>query len=218
MKGEGFGPKIGPTGSGAIFTSKEEGLLFVLSGPSGVGKDATINRMKELGFPLHFIVTYTTRPRRANEVDGRDYYFVSVSRFQEMIQSGEFLEWALVYGDYKGNSRREAREALAAGKDVILRIDVQGAQTIRQVAPEAVFIFLAPSSMEELFQRLRKRKSDSPEQLATRMAIAPKEMAELPKFDYVVVNRDEELDQAVRQIEAIITAERCRVKKRRILL
>ncbi|MBI5956214.1 MAG: guanylate kinase [Chloroflexi bacterium] len=201
-----------------MFTSKEEGLLFVLSGPSGVGKDATINRMKELGFPLHFIVTYTTRSIRANEVDGRDYHFVSASRFQEMIQSGEFLEWALVYGDYKGNSRREVREAIAAGKDVILRIDVQGAQTIRQLAPEAVFIFLAPSSMEELFQRLRKRKSDSPEQLATRMAIAPKEMAELPKFDYVVVNRDEELDQAVRQIEAIITAERCRVKKRRILL
>lgn len=216
MKDEGFA--LSAIEPGAVSTSKEEGLLFVLSGPSGVGKDVTINRMKELGFPLHFIVTYTTRPPRANEVDGRDYHFVSVSRFQEMIQSGEFLEWALVYGDYKGNSRREVREAITAGKDAILRIDVQGAQTIRQLAPEAVFIFLAPSSMEELFQRLRKRKSDSPEQLATRMAIAPKEMTELPKFDYVVVNRDEELDQAVRQIEAIIIAERCRVKKRRVLL
>jgi len=130
------------------------GILFVLSGPSGVGKDVALNLMKAQGFSLHFVVTVTSRPPRPGEVDGRDYHFVSPERFQEMIAKGELLEWAVVYGEYKGIPKNEVRQALASGKDVILRIDVQGAETIRRLCPEAVFIFLAPASLEELEQRL----------------------------------------------------------------
>lgn len=192
--------------------------LVVLSGTSAAGKDSLLQRMKEQGFPFHFVVTTTTRPRRPGEVDGVDYNFVSRERFQEMIEGGELLEHALVYGDYKGIPRRQVEEALQSGKDVILRIDVQGAATIRRLAPEAVLIFLTASSEEELIQRLRARKTEDPDELARRIATAREELKRADEFDYVVVNRDDCLDEAVSQVQAIIQAEKCRVKRRPVVL
>ncbi len=193
-------------------------LLIVLSGPSGVGKDATMARMKERGIPLHYTVTATTRPPRPTEVHGKDYYFVSVEEFQRMIDEGELLEWALVYGDYKGIPRQQVREALAQGKDVILRIDVQGAATVRKLAPEALLIFLAPPSMADLATRLRQRRTESEEALQRRLQAARKEMEALPMFDYVVVNHQGCLDDTVDAIMTILRAEKMRVHPRRVQL
>lgn len=192
--------------------------LVVLSGPSGAGKDSLLQRMKELGFPFHFVVTATTRPPRPDEVDGVDYHFVSRERFQEMIARGELLEHALVYGDYKGIPRRQVEEALRSGKDVVLRIDVQGAATIRRLAPGAVLIFLTAASEEELLQRLRTRKTEDPEALARRIATAREELKRVEEFDYVVVNREGCLDEAVAQVQAILQAEKCRVHPRQVFL
>ena len=134
-------------------------VLVVISGPSGVGKDATLQLMKENRYPFYFVVTATTRPRRASEVDGVDYHFVSVGDFAEMIELGELLEYAVVYGDYKGIPKKHVREALASGKDVIMRIDVQGAATIRRLVPNAVTIFLTAESgappLREIAARLQ---------------------------------------------------------------
>lgn len=193
-------------------------LLIVLSGPSGVGKDETIHHMKACGLPFHFVVTATTRPRREGEVDGSDYHFVSVADFAELIEAGELLEHAVVYGDHKGIPKRQVREALASGKDVVLRIDVQGARTIRQLVPEALFIFLIADSMDELERRLRERKSEPADQLKMRIATARQELRRIEAFDYVVVNRRGAIDRTVEVIAAIITAEKHRVHPRRIQL
>jgi guanylate kinase len=193
-------------------------LLVVISGPSGVGKDSVVRRMAELGYPFHFVVTATSRPRRENEVDGRDYHFVTTAEFEEMIRKDELLEYAIVYGQYKGIPKAHVREALASGKDVILRLDVQGAATVRRLIPDAITIFLTAASEEELFRRLRMRKTEDPEQLRRRMETAREEMKHLPEFDYVVVNSDCHLDDAVRAIAAIITAEKCRTRPRRARL
>ena len=193
-------------------------LLVVISGPSGVGKDATLKRMEELGYPFHFVVTATTRPRRPNEVNGVDYHFVSEKEFAEMLEKDELLEHAIVYGQHKGIPKKQVREALASGKDVIMRIDVQGAATIRRLAPEAVLVFLAASSEEELSRRLKERRTETPEGLKRRIATAREEMKRLDEFDYVVVNCDNHLDETVETIAAIITAEKCKVKQRKIEL
>ncbi len=193
-------------------------LLIVISGPSGAGKDRLIARMKELGYPFHFVVTATTRPQREGEVHGRDYFFVSTDEFAQMIEEDQLLEYAVVYGDYKGIPKEQVRQALASGKDVILRIDVQGAATIRRLIPEAVLIFVTAPSEEELIARLQARKTEPPDQLKLRIATSRQEMRRLPEFDYVVVNRTGELDKAVDQILAIITAEHCRVKPRIVRL
>jgi len=199
-----------------LYSIKPQPLLVVLSGPSGAGKDAVLKRMKELGYPFHFVVTVTTRPKRPGEVDGVDYHFVSEEEFADMLARGELLEHAIVYGQHKGIPKRQVREALASGKDVILRIDVQGAATIRKLVPEAVLIFLTASSEEELLRRLKRRKTETPEELERRIATVREEMKRLPEFDYVVVNRDGALDEAVKAVAAIITAEKCRVKQRKI--
>jgi guanylate kinase len=193
-------------------------LLVVISGPSAAGKDATLKRMEAMGYPFHFVVTATTRPRRPNEVDGVDYHFVSRQEFAEMLEEDELLEHAIVYGQHKGIPKKQVREALASGKDVIMRIDVQGAATIRHLVPEAVFIFLTASSEEELIRRLKKRESETPEGLKRRIAMAREEMKRVGEFDYVVVNRDGSLDDTVKTIAAIITAEKCKVKQRKIEL
>ncbi len=186
-------------------------VLVVLSGPSGVGKDATLELMKRRDLPFHFVVTATTRPRRSNETDGVDYHFVNVGEFAEMIDAGELLEYAVVYGDYKGIPKKHVREALASGKDVVLRIDVQGAATIRSLIPNSVTIFLAAESEEKLIQRLRERKTESADKLKMRIATARQEMARINEFDYVVVNREDELDTTVDYVISIIHAEKCRV-------
>lgn len=191
-------------------------LLVVISGPSAAGKDATVKRMEELGYPFHFVVTATTRPRRPTEVDGVDYHFVSQQEFAEMLEKDELLEHAIVYGQHKGIPKKQVREALESGKDVIMRLDVQGAATIRHLVPEAIFIFLTASSEEELIRRLKKRKTETPEGLKRRIATAREEMKRLDEFDYVVVNHDNHLDETVKTIAAIITAEKCKVRQRKI--
>lgn len=197
---------------------KRPALLIVVSGPSGVGKDAALKRMRELNYPFYFLVTNTTRPKRSEEVEGLDYHFISKEKFSAMEQRGEFLERAVVYGYDYGNSRREVREALARGQDVIMRIDVQGAATIKRVAPEAVFIYLLPPSMQALEARLRKRRTEPEEYLQIRLHAARLEMNEIEKFDYVIVNEDDALDETAQLIGAIIQAEKCRAKPRQVTL
>jgi guanylate kinase len=187
-----------------------EPLLIVISGPSGVGKDALVQRLEERGLPFHFVITATDRAPRPDEVDGVDYFFLTTDAFEGMIEKGEFLEHAIVYGQHKGIPKQQVREALASGSDVVMRVDVQGAATVRRLVPEAVLIFLIASSEEELEERLQRRGSDSPEQLLERIRTAREEMARLPEFDYVVINRDGELDSAADDVMAIVRAEhRC---------
>jgi guanylate kinase len=193
-------------------------LLVVISGPSGAGKDALIDRMKEQGMPFHFVVTATTRPRRPDEVEGVDYIFVSMSEFAEMVERQELLEYAIVYGDYKGIPKQQVRDALSSGKDVVMRVDVQGAATVRRLAPEAVLIFLTAPSEEELVTRLHSRKTESPEQLRIRVATSRQEMKRLREFDYVVVNHQDRLDDAVADVESIIKSEHRRTQPRKVML
>lgn len=193
-------------------------LVLVISGPSGVGKDATVRRLAEMGFPCQFVVTVTTRPRRPTEVDGVDYYFVCRDEFERMIRAGELIEHALVYGEYKGVPRRQIREALASGRDVVMRVDVQGAARLRELMPGAVSIFITAPSEEELVRRLRARRTETEEALQRRIATARAEVQEIHKFDYVVINREGRLDDTVRRIMAIVEAEKSRAVPRRVCL
>jgi len=193
-------------------------LLVVLTGPSGVGKDAVIGRLKEIGSPCHVTITATTRPQRAGETHGVDYYFVSQDEYRRMLDAGEFLEHATVYGHGYGIPRGPVREALAAGKDVVMRIDVQGAATVARLVPGSVRIFLAPPSFEELEQRLRNRKSDDEDVIARRLQTAHEEMKRAGECDYVVVNEDARLDDTVCQIDAIMRAEHRRIRRARVVV
>lgn len=193
-------------------------LLIVISGPSGAGKDAVLNRMKETGFPLEYVTTLTTRPQRPGERDMIDYHFISVERFQKMLESGELLESANVYGNWYGVPKQPAKQALDRGQDVIVKVDVQGAATIKRILPQAVFIFLAPPSPEELTLRLKQRHTETAFDLTLRMKTAEEEIEQLSLFDYVVLNKRDEIDLAVSQIKAIITAEKCRITPREIRL
>jgi guanylate kinase len=192
--------------------------LIVLSGPSGVGKDSLLMRMRELGFAFHFVVTATSRPIRPGERDGFDYHFVTPAQFEAMIADDDLLEWALVYGHYKGIPKREIRQALASGRDVILRIDVQGAATIRRLVHGATTIFVAPGSFAELANRLRWRRSESDDEIERRLAAAAHEMQAVEDFDYVVINREDRLDEAAGQIRSIVTAQKHLVQPRRVEL
>ena len=188
-------------------------LVAIISGPSGVGKDSVIRRMRELAYPFHFVVTATDRPQRPGEVEGVDYRFISTAEFERLIAQDELFEYARVYGQYKGVPKREVREALSRGVDVIMRLDVQGTATVRRLVPQAATIFLAPPSLDVLIDRLKRRAGDSPEQRQRRLEIALAEMNCIAEFDYVVVNREGALDEAVEQIAAIITAEKCRATR-----
>jgi guanylate kinase len=188
-------------------------LVVVISGLSGVGKDVVLKGMREQGYIFHRVVTVTTRSPRPGEVEGVDYRFVSEDQYEAMMERGELLEHAVVYGRRYGVPEREIREPLDRGRDAVLRIDVQGAKTIKEKMPQAVLIFLTASSMEELKRRLIGRGKDSPEEMERRMNRAREEMGYLPKFDYLVVNRDGRLDDAVRQVMAIVTAEKHRVSR-----
>jgi guanylate kinase len=189
-------------------------LLIVLSGPSGVGKDALLRKMKEQKYPFHYVVTVTSRPRREGERDGVDYRFISQREFQQMIDNGELLEWANVYGNYYGVPRKEISQALSKGKDVIVKVDVQGAATIKRILPQAVCIFLRPPSMEELERRLKQRHSESAKDLALRLRKAEEEMKSLPLFDHVLTSYQGKLDEAISQIQSIVAAEKRQVKPR----
>jgi guanylate kinase len=193
-------------------------LLIVISGPSGVGKDSVVQQMKESGMPFHFVVTANTRPKREDEVHGVDYFFVSKEEFARMIEQDELIEYAIVYSDYKGIPKQQVREALASGVDVVMRLDVQGAETVRKLAPEALLIFITTVSEEELVNRLEARKTETPEELALRIATARKELKRVEAFDYVVINRENKLDETVATVGAIIEAEHHRVKHREVTL
>ncbi len=191
-------------------------LLVVLSGLSGAGKDAVLAGLRLSDLPLHISVSATTRPRRAGEKDGFDYRFVTKASFQELIDRGELLEWANVYGNYYGIPREPVRQALKNGKDVIVKIDVQGAATIKKIFPGAVFIFMVTPYMEELEKRLKQRRTETSDMLELRLKTAAEELQQLPMFDYVVVNHPGEINQAVADIVAIIKAEKCRIARREL--
>ncbi len=193
-------------------------LLVVISGPSGVGKDSLVERMIARGAQFHFVITVTSRPPRPGEVHGTDYFFVSPESFEQMIEQDALLEYAIVYGQYKGIPKQQVREALASGQDVVMRLDVQGAATIKRLIPEAILVFLSASSEEELVDRLRKRKTETAAQLEQRIQTARNEMEQIGAFDYVVVNRECELDDAVDKVLQIIQAEHLRVHPRRVSL
>ncbi len=186
-------------------------IVLILSGPSGVGKD-TVARglLQRRPDSFHFVVTATTRDPRPGEVDGRDYLFVANDEFARMIEADELLEYAVVYNDYKGIPKQHIRGALESGRDVILRVDVQGAATLRKIVPNAISVFLRTRTEEALVQRLTQRKSDSGEGLALRVATARGEMKRMAEFDYCVVNAQGEPDKAVEQILCIVEAAHCR--------
>jgi guanylate kinase len=193
-------------------------LFVVLSGLSGAGKDAVLAGLRLADLPLFISVSATTRARRAGEKDGFDYHFVSQERFQELIDSHELLEWANVYGNYYGIPREPVRQALQKGKDVIVKIDVQGAATIKKIVPQAVFIFMVTPYMEELERRLKERRTENSADLELRLKTAVEELQQLPMFDYIVVNRPGEINQAIADIIAIIKAEKCRVAQRELAI
>lgn len=186
-------------------------VLVVISGPSGVGKDSVLQELKGANYPFYFVITATTRLRRPAERDGVDYHFVTVGEFAEMIENNELLEHAVVYGDYKGIPKKHVREALASGKDVIMRIDVQGAATIRRLVPNAITIFLTAESEEKLVRRLQERKTEAADQLKMRIVTARRELQRIVEFDYVVINHEDALNETVDQVLSIIKAEKSRV-------
>ena len=190
-------------------------LLVVISGPSGVGKDSVLRGLREQGLPFRFVPTMNTRPKRSDEVDGVDYFFVTTAEFVTLLEQGELLEHAVVYGDYKGIPKKPIREALNSGQDVVLRVDVQGAATLKRLIPQAIFIFLTTPTEEELVGRLLNRKTESPESLRIRIATAREEMQRIPEFDYVVINHDDQLAETVQDVIGIIRAEHCRVMQSR---
>ena len=193
-------------------------LLVVISGPSGVGKDTVVHHLKQRGLPFHFVVTATSRPKRPDEVHGVDYFFYSEPQFLDLLERGELLEHALVYNEHKGVPKQQVRDAMASGMDVVMRVDVQGAKTIKQLAPEAVAIFLMARDEAELARRLRMRKTESEEHLQTRLQAAREELLYLDLFDYRVVNADSEVEAAVSTILAIIEAEHHRTHPRQVKL
>ncbi len=202
----------------ASFRLPASPLLIILSGPSGTGKDAVLNRMKEQDYPLKYITTVTTRPKRAKERDNVDYHFISTDKFQEMISGNELLEWAKVYGNWYGVPKQPVKQALDKGQNIIIKVDIQGAATIKKILPQAVFIFLIPPSQEELIIRLKQRHTESPFDLALRIKTAEEEIKQLSLFDYIVLNQEDKIDLAVSDIKAIIQAEKCRANPRKITL
>lgn len=191
---------------------------MVLSGPSGAGKDSILAGLRRRGYRFHLAVTATTRPPRPGEEDGRDYHFVSPQAFREMLNRGALLEHAEVYGQQYGVPKIEVKEGLEGGVDTFLRVDVQGAATLRRLLPGAVLIFIAPGSVAELKGRLKEHLSPGDESFPERWARFPQEMGELANFDYLVVNRESRLEEAVEEVLAIVTAEKCRAVPRRVAL
>lgn len=185
-------------------------LLVVISGPSGVGKDAALNELRKLDRPWHFAVTATTRTIRPGETDGIDYIFLDQPTFLQMKDDNKFVECAEVYGNWYGVPRSQVTDGLEAGKDVILKIDVQGAATVRQMAPNALFIFMLPGSLKELQDRLSQRMTESASQIALRLKTASDEMKQSSLFNVEVINGEDRLDRAVANIDSAITSEKQR--------
>jgi guanylate kinase len=194
----------------------KQGLLFVLSAPSGTGKDTVINALKEQGMDFYVVASVTTRPPRPGESEGNPYHFVTLEQFMQLRDNDELLEYANVHGNWYGQPRQPIRDNLRAGRDVLLKIDVQGAATVHRKVPEAIFIFLVPSSMEELAQRLTSRRTETETELTRRLDDARNELTQQHWYDYVIVNRQNHLQEAVDQLRAIMLAEHSRTHHRRI--
>ena len=184
------------------------GILYVVSSPSGGGKGTLIRRVLDVVPNLSYSVSYTTRAPRNGEINGREYFFVNRQVFEEMIGANEFLEWACVHGNLYGTSRRQLKEETAEGLDIILEVDVQGAETVRKLELDSVSIFILPPSYDILRQRLIARGTDTPEELELRLRNAPKEISHYTDFDYVIINHD--MHRAATQLAAIVHAERAR--------
>lgn len=193
-------------------------LMLVISGPSGVGKDAVLRQLKKRELPIYHVITANTRSPRPDENEGIDYFFVSRAQFERMIASEELIEYSEVYEDYKGVPKAQIREALDSGRDVVLRLDVQGAQKIKQLYPQAILIFLVPSSEEEWYQRLGGRRAGQEKDLETRIATVKEELRVAREFDYIVINANNKLQETIRTIEAIITAEHQKARQRKVIL
>ena len=193
-------------------------MLVIISGPSGVGKDTVIAALRERVHDpeYHYVVTCTTRPRRPYEVDDVHYRFLDRETFERLEREGEFLEANYVHANWYGTPRTQVREALSAGRDVILKIDVQGAQVVKEKVSEALLIFLVPPSLEDLFRRLRNRATETADELDVRQRNAAIELARQEDYDYVVVNETDQVDAVAARIDAIIRAERERHPHRRI--
>jgi len=194
-------------------SNSRRGLLFIVSAPSGTGKTTIVERLVQVVPRLRLSRSYTSRSARAGEQDGVDYNFISRERFEAMIAENAFLEWADVFGNYYGTSVGDTESFLAAGEDVVLVIDVQGARQVRGRGIETVGVFVLPPSAEVLESRLRGRSKDTEEQIRRRLAVACSEVGEFAQYEYVVVNDD--LDGAVNRMRAIVMAERARVKAMR---
>ena len=199
-----------------VMKPQKQGLLFVLSAPSGTGKDSVINALKEQGADFYVVASVTTRPPRPGESEGNPYHFISEERFKQLVDEDELLEYANVHGNWYGQPRKAIRENLKAGRDVLLKIDVQGAATVRSKVPQAIFIFLVPGSLDELAERLTQRDTETPEERARRLADARKEMEQRYQYDYLIVNRQNCLQEAVEQLRAIMLAEHARTQIRHI--
>jgi guanylate kinase len=184
------------------------GLLIVISGPSGVGKDTVLRRLFQLAPDLKYSVSYTTRPARPGEVDGQSYTFVTEDEFRRLIEAREFLEWAKVYDHHYGTSRRRVQDALEQGEDIILKIDVQGAAFVRKRKPDALFIFITPPSTDELLSRLTRRNTESKEALELRKREALVELSAAKDYEHVVCNRD--VEECAHEILGLIADERAK--------
>ena len=188
-------------------------LVVILTGPSGVGKDAALNELKKMDRPWHYVVTATTRPIRHNEIDGVDYIFMEESEFKLSLDQNEFLESANVYERWYGVPKSQVSEPLKNGLDVILKVDIQGAATIKSLIPQAISIFMIPGTLNDLENRLRTRMTESEEQLRLRLEVAKTELTKLNNFEYYIINEEDNLESTVRQIDTIITAEKQRLNR-----
>ena len=194
-----------------MLSNKLKGLLIVISAPSGTGK-TTLTHMLLKEFPdMEFSVSYTTRKPRPGEVNGKDYFFVDRETFEKMVEEGDFLEWAEVYGNLYGTSKSQVLKALNEGKDILLDIDTQGALQVKKNFPEAVLIFILPPSFKELERRLRSRGTDDEETIEKRLRIARKEVERAPLYDYIVVN--DVLENAYEKLRSIVIAEKCKTER-----
>lgn len=190
-----------------------DGLLLIVSGPAGVGKGSVCQDLCRQAPNLHYSVSFTTRPPRAGEQEGVSYHFVHEEKFKQLIQGNAFLEWAYVHGNYYGTPAHLVKRMLQQGCDVILEIDTQGALQIRRNIRDGVFVFLLPPTMGDLLDRISKRGTNTPEDVKRRFANAYRELEEIDIYDYLVIN--EKIEAAVGEIKAIITAEKCRINRRR---
>ncbi len=195
---------------------QKRGLLFVLSAPSGTGKDSVINALKQQGMDLYVVPSVTTRAPRPGESEGNPYHFISQEKFQQLVEQDELLEYANVHGNWYGQPRQPIRDNLKAGRDVLLKIDVQGAATIRRKVPQAIFIFLVPGSFEELAKRLTNRQTETEAERQRRLADAHAELTQQDWYDHVIVNRQGHLQEAVDQLRTVILAEHARTSPRQI--